>query len=508
MKKRIFLIIIVILFLLSQYSFGELPYDYKIINKKIDILDVQSKIIETEIIGKTEQSKDIKVLKVGTGEVDYLITAGINGQGKTNSSALLWMVDYLVKERSDFLNNVTIHVIPIVNPDRYKFDLDINHFYNIDNNLFNGLKFKEVKYLSEYINKNDFKAYFNILEDGEKIIHSDVNNSNLELLSKVAKTLDYKMISYINKNYTNINKYLKYNFKDMDIFTIKTRNSKSNDLSEKNNVSSVFNEIKDIVYYFHNSYFDNKMENDNKFKLPILMYHHIIKKGDINSSIVKENKFKKDMKYLFDNDYTPVHIIDIYNHLVNGEDLPKKTIIISFDDGYRSNYKLAFPILKKYNFKSEISLLSGYIKERPSGIIERLNLEEIKEMNDSGLINFQNHTWDMHTLNGKAYLNNDKRAKGIKKLKEESLNIYKNRIYIDFDKSNKFIFKVTSDKPYLFVYPYGLYNKTYEKMIKEKGYISSFITKEGFNYIDSKEDLFLLKRYNVSQDLNLKEILK
>ena len=68
--------------------------------------------------------------------------------------------------------------------------------------------------------------------------------------------------------------------------------------------------------------------------------------------------------------------------------LPLNSILITFDDGYKNNYTLAFPILKKYNMKATIFLNTKFIEKDET----YLNWDEIREMYKSGLIDFQLHT--------------------------------------------------------------------------------------------------------------------
>ena len=68
--------------------------------------------------------------------------------------------------------------------------------------------------------------------------------------------------------------------------------------------------------------------------------------------------------------------------------LPPNSILITFDDGYKNNYTLAFPILKKYNMKATIFLNTKFIEKDEA----YLNWDEIREMYESGLIDFQLHT--------------------------------------------------------------------------------------------------------------------
>jgi len=83
----------------------------------------------------------------------------------------------------------------------------------------------------------------------------------------------------------------------------------------------------------------------HKNKLSILMYHRIIKSDDQkvydpNLISASPKNFEQQIKYLSRN-YNIISPVDLYN-------LPKKAVMITFDDGYFDNFKYAYPILKKY----------------------------------------------------------------------------------------------------------------------------------------------------------------
>ena len=76
---------------------------------------------------------------------------------------------------------------------------------------------------------------------------------------------------------------------------------------------------------------------DEKFALPILMYHHFSKnKADINEYVISPENFEEDLKYITQKGYTTVSIADLENFIQKGKPLPKKPIIIPVDDGYLS----------------------------------------------------------------------------------------------------------------------------------------------------------------------------
>ena len=89
---------------------------------------------------------------------------------------------------------------------------------------------------------------------------------------------------------------------------------------------------------------------------------------------------------------------------VNGTGfLPKKPIVLSFDDGYYNNYYYAFPLLKKYNMKAVISIVgklsddfSQTPDENPS--YAHLTWDDILEMHLSGCWEIQNHSYNCHSF--------------------------------------------------------------------------------------------------------------
>jgi len=114
-----------------------------------------------------------------------------------------------------------------------------------------------------------------------------------------------------------------------------------------------------------------------------LLYHSI----DLNSALhnVNPEQFKMQMEYLRKN-YDVVSLDAILNFIKEGKDLPKKTVAITFDDGYYSVYQNAYPVLKKYRFPAAVFITTGYVQQqKPLNRIQlrMLGWNEIKEMSDN-----------------------------------------------------------------------------------------------------------------------------
>ncbi len=112
-----------------------------------------------------------------------------------------------------------------------------------------------------------------------------------------------------------------------------------------------------------------------------LMYHSVDKEQGKGGIFVKE--FEEHIKWIKDKKTFKMEELKELNYT-----LPKNSILITFDDGYKNNYTLAFPILKKYNMKATIFLNTKFIGKDEN----YLNWNEVREMYESGLVDFQMHT--------------------------------------------------------------------------------------------------------------------
>ena len=111
------------------------------------------------------------------------------------------------------------------------------------------------------------------------------------------------------------------------------------------------------------------------------MYHSVDNEKGKGGIFV--NEFEEHIKWIKDKKTFKMEELKNLNYT-----LPKNSILITFDDGYKNNYTLAFPILKKYNMKATIFLNTKFIGKDEF----YLNWDEIKEMYESGLVDFQLHT--------------------------------------------------------------------------------------------------------------------
>ncbi len=128
---------------------------------------------------------------------------------------------------------------------------------------------------------------------------------------------------------------------------------------------------------------------------PILCYHsvHPVYDGPIDP--LSPVRFEEHLHFL-KSAYTPIALEQLVMSLRTGAPLPPNPVVLTFDDGYRDNYEVVFPLLRKHRVPATIYLVSDFIAGRITMSEDRnwdaLRPEWIREMDASGLVSFGAHT--------------------------------------------------------------------------------------------------------------------
>ncbi len=229
-------------------------------------------------------------------------------------------------------------------------------------------------------------------------------------------------------------------------------------------------------------------------KVPIIMYHSILNEWSRQGKYVVSSKtFENDLVYLKDHGFTTIVVQDLINYVYQYIPLPEKPIIITFDDGYYNNYYYALPILKKYDCKMVMSPIGYYTdifsKEDDSHPnYSHCTWDQIGEMAKSGLVEIQNHTYDLHSRkNGRV---------GTCKKSWESLENYAAVLSADVMKMQRELKEYSDVTPTAFTYPYGEVCDESKPIIKNLGFKASLTCQYKMNYITrDPESLYCMGRY-------------
>ena len=206
-----------------------------------------------------------------------------------------------------------------------------------------------------------------------------------------------------------------------------------------------------------------------KYVVPILVYHHVdyVPEGTLSLNTVSPSNFARQMMYLRKNDYIVLRFYELVNLIESGEPIPRKSVVVTFDDGYEDNYKFAFKILKKNVIPATIFIVTDLV-----GVHGYLTWDEIKEMQAHGIF-IGSHSRRHPYLPDLTYEQQVDEIKERRRIRKEKLGTPIN----------------------FFAYPSGGFNKQIVRIVKEAGYLGACTTNRGFNRLNT--DVYELKRIRI-----------
>lgn len=182
--------------------------------------------------------------------------------------------------------------------------------------------------------------------------------------------------------------------------------------------------------------------------IPVLCYHRF---GNRASKLtVTPAAFNAQMDYLARSGYRVLTLKELGAFIAGREAVPKKSVVITIDDGYRATYDIAFPVLKKYGFHATVFLYSDFV-----GAGDALNYAQMKELSASGLIEIQPHSKTHANLTLRLPDENDAR--------------YRERLRREVDVPVDVIRERLATSSYAYAYPYGDVNDTVADLLSRKG---------------------------------------
>lgn len=119
--------------------------------------------------------------------------------------------------------------------------------------------------------------------------------------------------------------------------------------------------------------------------VPILCYHRFGNTG--GKMVVSPANFALQLDWLARNDYHVVKLSQLVAYLEGKEQLPKRSVVITIDDGYESVHRYALPLLRKHGFAATLFVYTDFI-----GAGDALSWAQLQELSASGLVDIQAHS--------------------------------------------------------------------------------------------------------------------
>lgn len=224
--------------------------------------------------------------------------------------------------------------------------------------------------------------------------------------------------------------------------------------------------------------------------VPVFMYHHVSPQAGLVT--ISPEAFESQMRYLAVSGYHTLTADQLLAFMNGHQQMPSRSVVLTFDDGYLDNYIFAYPILKRLGLNAIIFTVTGWIGEGPvrnhSGrgvnlpacpdhrackrLIEAgktdqvmLRWSEIETMKTDGTMEFHSHTHS-HVRWDHLYPDPDHRLAALR---------------ADLEKSKTLLSSRLGSSTHHLCWPWGYYEPAYQLLATELGFESQYSVIRGTN---------------------------
>lgn len=223
--------------------------------------------------------------------------------------------------------------------------------------------------------------------------------------------------------------------------------------------------------------------------IPVLCYHHLLLEAEmsplqkLNAAIVSVEKFERDMAYLKSKGVTTLTMAQLQAHLKGTWTAPENSVVITFDDGYQSVYRYAYPILKKYGFTASMFVVTGTVEAAPVAWDPSKTVKiSWAEMNKAkNVFEYHPHSHALHGLS----------SSGV----PLALALDEISLKADLQMATVLLTDKGFNKTRVYAHPYGVHDARADQVLNGFGYVMAFAL--GDAPASASDVPFALKRYGV-----------
>ena len=226
---------------------------------------------------------------------------------------------------------------------------------------------------------------------------------------------------------------------------------------------------------------------ESNVAVPILVYHRL---GPVvaDSMTVKTSDFASLLAYLDSNGYTVIPLRRLVGYLAGNEAAPpERTVVITADDGHESVYTEMFPLIRRYHIPVTLFIYPSAI----SNASYAMTWQELREMQDSGLVDIESHTYWHPNFNREK-----------KRLEKRD---YQQFVTMQLAKS-KITLEHKLDKHVdMLAWPFGIYDDELIDYARNRGYIAGFTLQR--RPAERSDNPLAFPRYLMTDQVNYKKLL-
>lgn len=219
--------------------------------------------------------------------------------------------------------------------------------------------------------------------------------------------------------------------------------------------------------------------------VPILVYHNIAPQAK-GRLVMASRTFEEQMRYLKAHGYRVVSLREFHRFNSLGQQLPRRAVVLTFDDGYKSVLQYAYPILKELAFTATLFVYTDYIGSGRNA----LTWEELRQLAREGF-DIQAHS---------------KTHDDLRRRRGESDNEYARRMQAELEHPLTLFRRNLGRSSQILAYPYGAHDDELLQKVKEYGYVAAFDVRRQEN--PSFVHPLMIHRSQIYSDMSLDEFAK
>ena len=223
--------------------------------------------------------------------------------------------------------------------------------------------------------------------------------------------------------------------------------------------------------------------------IPVLCYHHLLAEAEMttaqkaNPAIVSAEKFERDLAYLKSKEVTTLTMAQLQAHLEGRWTAPENSVVITFDDGYKSGYRYAYPLLKKYGFTASMFVVTGTVEAQPvawdPAVTVKISWQEMNKAKN--VFEYHPHSHQLHEVNGAGV--------------PLALALGEKALAADLKTATALLEDGGFNRVKVYAHPYGAHDAKMDRVLAGAGYVMAFAL--GNEPARITDPIFGLKRYGV-----------
>lgn len=201
-------------------------------------------------------------------------------------------------------------------------------------------------------------------------------------------------------------------------------------------------------------------------QVAVLMYHHV-HDTDLSSSTVTPELFRSQLVYLRERGYRFISLSD-FERFMEGGEVPPGSVLVTFDDGYRSYREFAYPILKELGIPSVNFIITETLDHPLESNIPYLSREDLAALTgDPEFVRAECHTHAAHRKSGEGrpLLTDPEASDGQRETEED----YRRRVVQDMNRCVDNLRPYQPEPAKFLAYPFGAYNSEASRLVQEGG---------------------------------------